>query len=640
MFYADMGLISIIIHLILNHEYFRNKEEKNSVNSTYKKYLWAVLLYFILDASWGFIYETHIPTYIYIETVLYHIAIALTVVALCKYVTTYLNLTTGFGKFINSFGIIFAIFEVTLLFINNFYHIFFWVGEDGTYYPYKLRHFALYMQVFFCVLLAIETRLVLRKTVGEMKKRYYTIFLFCVVMSLAIIGQIIYPLVPLYSVGLIIGSSIIHTFVKKSEKEEQYKVLFSLSEIYYSMHIIDLDNDTVEVFRAKNEVKEMVNRRHGTVKMMHDVMSYVTVDEYKDAALKFTDLSTVAERLEDKQSIYAEFKGKNIGWFQSMFIVIDRNNAGKANKVIYATRIIDEEKKEEERLIIRSQTDELTGLLNRRSYEEDIYAYNDIPKEENFNYISLDLNGLKLVNDTIGHTAGDEIIIGACQCMKKCFGEEGKLYRIGGDEFVAILFCDTNKVKELLSNFDKEIAGWSGEIVDSISISYGWISNKEAPDASVRELGALAEKKMYEAKSAHYRKEGVDRRGQLDAHKALCKLYTKILMINITTDTYKIVNMDSNEQTTEKGYSDKISEWLRQFGLTGQVHPDDLEEYLKITDLNYIKNYFAQDKTSLYIFYRRKYNDSFRQVMMEIIPANDYSKDNQSLFLYVKNIDK
>lgn len=53
-----------------------------------------------------------------------------------------------------------------------------------------------------------------------------------------------------------------------------------------------------------------------------------------------------------------------------------------------------------------------------------------------------------------------------------------------------------------------------------------------------------------------------------------------------------------------------------------------------------MKAYFAGNKTSLHVFYRRKYGDAFKRVMMEIIPASDYSENNQSLYLYVKDIDK
>ena len=424
-----------------------------------------------------------------------------------------------------------------------------------------------------------------------------------------------------------------------NEKNDYYSTLGTLEGIFYTMHVIDLASDTVTEFNTRDDIKEFVNRRHGVVDMMVNVISAVTVDEYKEAALEFTDLNTLPERMKGKKIISKQFIGKNTGWYLASFITMEKDEEERPTKVIVTSRVIDEEKKQEEQLIQRSQTDELTGLLNRRAYEDDIYAHNDTPVEDEFIYISLDVNGLKVVNDSKGHMAGDELIIGACQCMKKSLGPYGKLYRIGGDEFVAIVFCAEDKLKEILEDFDKTIAGWSGKLIDSLTISYGCISKKEEPEYSVRQLGAVAEQRMYEAKDAHYKKQGVDRRGQQDAHKALCDLYTKILKINISDDTYQIVNMDTNEQTAEKGFSDSISEWFISFGKTGQVHKDDIDLYLQKTDLNYLSEYFKSVKSSISIFYRRKYDDDFKQVAMEMIPANDYTDDNQTLFLYVKNID-
>ncbi len=423
------------------------------------------------------------------------------------------------------------------------------------------------------------------------------------------------------------------------EKNEYYSTLGTLESIFYSMHVIDIMEDTAVEFNSKNEVREIVNHQDGAMAMMTHVMSATMTDEFKDEALSFTDLSTLADRMKGKKIISKQLLGKHVGWILASFITMDTDDEGRPTKVIYTTRVIDEEKKQEEKLLRKTQTDELTGLYNRRAYEEDIYAHNDTPEEDDFNYISLDVNGLKVINDNQGHMAGDELIIGACQCMKKCLGPYGRLYRIGGDEFVAIIGCTQQKIKEVLADFDETIANWSGELVNSMSISYGYVSKEEKPELSVRQLGAIAEKRMYAAKEAHYRKAGFDRRGQKDAHKALCDLYTKILRINVSDDSYQIVNMDIDEKTLEKGFADSISEWFISFGESGQVHPDDLEEYLRCTSLKYIRDYFNSDKSSLHIFYRRKFGNEFKQVMMEMIRANDYSADNQSLFLYVKNID-
>ena len=61
---------------------------------------------------------------------------------------------------------------------------------------------------------------------------------------------------------------------------------------------------------------------------------------------------------------------------------------------------------------------------------------------------------------------------------------------------------------------------------------------------------------------------------------------------------------------------------------------------LVVWSVNYLKEYFKKGKTSINIIYRRKYGNEFKQTSMEMIPANDYNDNNQSLFLYVKLIDK
>lgn len=419
---------------------------------------------------------------------------------------------------------------------------------------------------------------------------------------------------------------------------EYYSTLEALSDIFYSMHVIDLKNDSVVAFSARNEVKDIVNQKNGVVDMMRCIINKTITEPYLETAQNFTDLTTIADRMKDKIIVSCQLIGKNVGWLLASFISMEKDEDGKPTKVIFTTRIIDEEKKQEEKLIYKSQTDELSGLLNRRAYEEDAHRVKEVFGDK-FTYISLDANGLKQINDSLGHTAGDELIVGASQCMRKCFGSYGKVYRVGGDEFVAILFCDSEHAKPVLEDFEETVEQWSGDLIDSISISYGAICNMESPEASIEELAIEADKRMYANKEAYYRNAGVDRKGQKAAHKALCDLYTKILKINIQEDTYQIINMDIKEQDTEKGFADTISQWFISFGETGHVHPEDLEEYLRLTDLNYMREYFAGNNTSLNVFYRRKYEDGFKKVMMEIIPVDKAEKNPANLFLYVKNIE-
>ncbi len=303
-----------------------------------------------------------------------------------------------------------------------------------------------------------------------------------------------------------------------SEKNDYYDTLGTLAEVYNSMHVIDLAEDTVVEFSAKKSFSDFVDHKQGAAEKVYEVISKVATDECKERALEYTDLKTLPDRMQNKKYISTQLISKRIGWFLAGFITLKADDEGRPVKVILTTQNIDEMKKQEERLIRNSKTDELTGLLNRRAYEEDIYAKDEVPESEHFVSMALDVNGLKATNDTLGHAAGDELLVGAGQCISKCFGPYGKVFRTGGDEFIAILTCDNEKMKEATACFDETMAEWKGRLVDELSISYGYVSKDEEPEKSVRELGIIADKRMYDAKAAHYRKKGIDRRSQQDAY--------------------------------------------------------------------------------------------------------------------------
>lgn len=287
---------------------------------------------------------------------------------------------------------------------------------------------------------------------------------------------------------------------------------------------------------------------------------------------------------------------------------------------------------------IDSLYDSLTGLNNRRAFESEKSRCEDTPPENNFTIFSMDLNELKKTNDDLGHETGDELIIGAAQCMKQSFGSYGTIYRIGGDEFAAILFVPPEKIQELTADFDDVLSKWKGKKISEIHISYGYSTISEFPSSSITKLLQVADERMYKSKADYYSNKGIDRRGQAEAFSILSKLYKKILKINLTKDMFQILTMDSMEKNERMGFSNKISEWLKGFAKTGQVHSDDLENYLQKTDINYLKDYFEKGNKLLSISYKRKCQDGFINCMMEITPAGDYSSSNQSLFLYVKLI--
>lgn len=299
-----------------------------------------------------------------------------------------------------------------------------------------------------------------------------------------------------------------------TERKREYQVYNALTHLVYSLHIFDLENDTMERLIESDIMKQIVGNEESAQKMSNTIIKATCKDEFLDMMMEFVDLSTVSKRMENKPYLTCEFLGKYHGWTRMSFIPIEIKN-NQVKKIVITTEIIDSEKNEIINLIYKSTTDELTRLYNRRKYEDDLDeldAANQDKNQENCIVIALDVNGLKKVNDTLGHKAGDELIIGAGNCINKSFVSVGNAYRTGGDEFMAIVKCDEEKLNAVLADFEDSIKNWKGRMVDKLSISYGYASAKQFPDLTVRELASEADKNMYANKAAYYKQNGIERR--------------------------------------------------------------------------------------------------------------------------------
>jgi diguanylate cyclase (GGDEF)-like protein len=153
--------------------------------------------------------------------------------------------------------------------------------------------------------------------------------------------------------------------------------------------------------------------------------------------------------------------------------------------------------------------DQMTGLQNRRAYSEKVERLsNQLPVP--CTVVMADINGLKEANDTLGHEAGDELIIGSAECLRKSFDGIDTVYRIGGDEFTVIMERSETEVKKCLERMEKVCADWKGQFINGISISYGAASTEEFSDLD--SLLKAADRRMYEYKSSYYQNAGKERR--------------------------------------------------------------------------------------------------------------------------------
>ena len=102
-------------------------------------------------------------------------------------------------------------------------------------------------------------------------------------------------------------------------------------------------------------------------------------------------------------------------------------------------------------------SDSMTGLLSRYAYSKTLKYHEGEKLPDDFAAFSIDINGLKIANDTLGHAAGDELICGAAECIDKVFSPIGNCFRTGGDEFIVLAHSDRKHADELLSQLSSHL---------------------------------------------------------------------------------------------------------------------------------------------------------------------------------------
>ena len=176
--------------------------------------------------------------------------------------------------------------------------------------------------------------------------------------------------------------------------------------------------------------------------------------------------------------------------------VFDSKN--EVHLVICISKNITERKHIEDDLRHLSTHDSMTNLYNRHFFHVELKR---IQESRLFpvSIVSVDVDGLKLVNDKFGHDAGDQIIIKTARILRESFRNEDIIARLGGDEFV-VLLPETNEeeASEIITRLRKNI---EKQQVESFSLSIGVATGKK--DCSLSYLMYQADENMYTVKARH-----------------------------------------------------------------------------------------------------------------------------------------
>ena len=142
--------------------------------------------------------------------------------------------------------------------------------------------------------------------------------------------------------------------------------------------------------------------------------------------------------------------------------------------------------------------DALTNLYNRTAFEERMKSLQKERECYTLTFVIFDINRLKHVNDTYGHSAGDQLIKCAADCISEKFAHIGTCYRIGGDEFVVILMDFSEKsLEKIMEEFQEYVAQANPGNPEGLSVAADYATGPASGDNFAYILFNEADKRMY-----------------------------------------------------------------------------------------------------------------------------------------------
>lgn len=229
-----------------------------------------------------------------------------------------------------------------------------------------------------------------------------------------------------------------------------------------------------------------------------------------------------------------------------------KDEMGIVSGAVIVFRDFTEKKQRQEKIEYLSYHDQLTGLYNRRYYEEEIKR---LDKDEVLpvTIVMIDVNGLKLTNDAFGHQIGDKLLISVAKAISEaCSGEE-TVARLGGDEFIILLpNADNSYAEKLVERIYSNIRKQNNIENIIISVSIGW-ENKILKEQKIEDVVAKADEYMYRKKLTESQKMRND---------------TVSLIVHTLNAT--------NEM--EKIHSETVSKFARKIGEAMKLDAETLNE--------------------------------------------------------------
>ncbi len=253
--YSVIAFLAMGIHLIINFDMLPGRKISDARGAKeYRGFLAGVFAYYITDASWGVLAGLAWTKLLYVDTMVYYIAIAVSVLMLCRFVIAYLGVRGWRSRILFWFGYVLLALYILLLAANLFNDCLFFFDGDGNYHAGPLRHLIFYPLAVFVVVTACFSFVRFLHSRDSIRRRSMVVFLFCLTMAVAVVLQILWPLWPFYALGCLVGNCFFHVFVIEDERADLRQAAIEREQT--AKHLAEVQN-ALERARAAEQAKSL-----------------------------------------------------------------------------------------------------------------------------------------------------------------------------------------------------------------------------------------------------------------------------------------------------------------------------------------------------------------------------------------------